>query len=297
MNAYLSFFRFLIRFSLSEAIFLSTFPLSTLVSFFASWSKAFQPFGFLVIAVISCHQNFAAVGSNAASAHELIECGAHALRNRDQFDSVEVLFPRHLDPARLPRCVRLDRNVHADVALSPPFHAPGLLEKDLRRVSATPFAFDHLSDPHKARVVLLSENAVGKSLADGAAHCGLKPTSVVARAGVESERLLGRVALQVERGDRDVSPLERTLQQRPEVLQAVRVDRPFDVLAGMVDCGVQVRQAKLPVAGGRVGEDLCPVADVAPDGGQHRVSVVDRDHLAADLRRERNYQNENQRGE
>ena len=52
MNAYLSFFRFLIRFSLPEAIFLSTLALSTPASFFARSSKAFQPFGFLFAAML-----------------------------------------------------------------------------------------------------------------------------------------------------------------------------------------------------------------------------------------------------
>ena len=198
MNAYLSLFRFLMRFSLSEAIFLSTFPLSTLVSFFARSSNARHPLGFFAAMLIA-------------------PCLGKA-------------------------------------------HEPGVVDA--------------------------SQFAVGQTLADGAAHCSLKPASVVALAGVESESLLGRVALQVERGDRDVSSFERPLEQRPEVLQAVRVNRSANVFAGVVDRSVQVRQTKLAVAGGRVGEDLSPVANVAADGWQDGVGVVDRDHFAPNLRRE-----------
>jgi hypothetical protein len=49
-----------------------------------------------------------------------------------------------------------------------------------------------------------------------------------------AERLLIQIPEQMERFDADIRSVDGALQQRPEVLQAVRMDSPVDVLDSMV---------------------------------------------------------------
>ena len=69
-----------------------------------------------------------------------------------------------------------------------------------------------------------------------------EPTAVAipVLALVETERLLIKVAEQVERPDERVGPLQRPLQEAPVVLQPVRVDLPLHVCFSMVNDLVQV---------------------------------------------------------
>ncbi len=76
---------------------------------------------------------------------------------------------------------------------------------------------------------------VGQALAEDRAQRLHESAAVGAAPLVEAVCLLVKIAEQVKGLDRDVGALDRALQERPEVLHAVRVDLAFDVLLGVVD--------------------------------------------------------------
>lgn len=61
-----------------------------------------------------------------------------------------------------------------------------------------------------------------------------EPLEVRHAAIIESIRLFVQIPEQVERLDAHVGTLDAALQQRPIILQAVRVDRAIDVVFGVV---------------------------------------------------------------
>lgn len=121
------------------------------------------------------------------------------------------------------------------------------------------------SNPHKARVVLCGQNAVGEALPENGIQHGLEAASVIRAPMVVAKRLLIQVPLQVERQDGNVSSFERAFQQAPEVFEPVRVDAANHVFAQMVD-GLMVEvQAQRPVGGQSVGIDPAAIGHVAAD--------------------------------
>jgi hypothetical protein len=84
---------------------------------------------------------------------------------------------------------------------------------------------------------------------------------------VETERLLVQVAEQVKRFDAHVGAVEAPLQQRPEVLAAVRVDRAVRVGFGLVDHFVCVVGSQSRVGRERIGVDARSGFDVFADDG------------------------------
>src|ERR1044072_3590636 len=94
----------------------------------------------------------------------------------------------------------------------------------------------------------------GQALAcDGLDHAQ-EPVGVVALALVEAERLLVKVAEQVKRLHRNIRALNRTLEKRPKVFDAVRVNVAAHVLFRVVGELVNVIRAQSEVRpeGGRV---------------------------------------------
>jgi hypothetical protein len=66
-----------------------------------------------------------------------------------------------------------------------------------------------------------------------------RPESVIPPV-VKAESLLVQIPEQVERLDADIGAVDGTLEQAPEVLQAIRVNNAIDVLLSMVDNLVNV---------------------------------------------------------
>lgn len=152
---------------------MSTLVLSTLVSFFASWSKAFQPFGFFVAICF-----LAPCASGKCSIGEVGDFVALPVVFSQGFtDGVTRLFS--------PLLVASDNAASDEKPLG---FVDAVLVKNPPSIAVGKCS--HLLNPHEARVLHASKLAVGKAFADGAAHCSLKPASVVALAGVESESLL-----------------------------------------------------------------------------------------------------------
>ena len=79
------------------------------------------------------------------------------------------------------------------------------------------------------------EGAIGEALVDDAFERERESIGIIHHAVVEPERLFVEVAVQVEGLDRDVGAAEPTLEQRPEVLDAVYVAVARDVLDRVVD--------------------------------------------------------------
>src|ERR1035438_2497681 len=87
----------------------------------------------------------------------------------------------------------------------------------------------------------------------------------------------------MKRLDSNVGSLEAALQQRPEVLKAVRVDAPVNVPLGMVDELMHEFLFEFVVGHKIVGIDSGAVFDVAEDFVLQDFAAGVRDNLSADL--------------
>ena len=105
----------------------------------------------------------------------------------------------------------------------------------------------HLLNPHEARIVLRSQDAVGETFSHDHVEREAKSPRVVGRTLVESKDLLRDVAKQVVGSNGDVSAVQPAFQQRPEILHAVGVDVFHDVGDGVVNRLVQVGKAQFRV--------------------------------------------------
>lgn len=83
--------------------------------------------------------------------------------------------------------------------------------------------------------VCVRQLPVGDTATVGVLERGYKAPRVVVLAGVEAEHLLVQVGVKMERARRDIRPLNRALQTRPEILDIVRVNAAHDVADGVVD--------------------------------------------------------------
>jgi hypothetical protein len=91
-------------------------------------------------------------------------------------------------------------------------------------------------------------------MAEHIGHCHLEAGLIVhVLAVVVAKRLLIEVTEEMERFDAHVSTVDTTLQQRPEVLKAVRVDAPVDVLHGVIDNLVGVLSSQTIIGEERIG--------------------------------------------
>jgi len=79
-----------------------------------------------------------------------------------------------------------------------------------------------------------------KPLANDPANCNAEPLAVGHLAIVEPEALFVEVPEQVKWFDRNVGPMQPTLQEAPKVFHAVSVDAAVDVFYSVVDDGVLV---------------------------------------------------------
>src|SRR5579862_6327734 len=105
-----------------------------------------------------------------------------------------------------------------------------------------------------------------------------EPAQIAPVALVEREGSLVEIPEQVERLDADVGALQAPLKERPEVLDAVRVDCPIDVLAGVIDDGMGVVAVEPAIRAQSIGVDVRAGEDVLPDEGlQGRASAVGDD--------------------
>lgn len=126
---------------------------------------------------------------------------------------------------------------------------------------------------------LPSEFIVGQAAAHGSFEHSHKASSVALVALVESEGFFVQVAEEVEGLNADVRPLEGALQEAPEVLNAVRVDLPFDVLLGMVDDAMDEVGLEAAVGAKRIAEHFGAGSDVLAHHGGERVAAAACDVL------------------
>ena len=103
-------------------------------------------------------------------------------------------------------------------------------------------------------------------------------STVVVAAFVEAEHLLVNVGFQMESARRDIRPVERPLQTRPEVFDVVRVGAAFDVAQGVVDEVVGVVPIGLPIRAQGVGVKYRSRQHVQVDARDERGRFVVRDH-------------------
>src|SRR5829696_2845238 len=117
----------------------------------------------------------------------------------------------------------------------------------------------------------------------------MEAVAVFAVALVESENLLVKVAEQMKRPDGNISTFEAALEERPKVLNAVRVNLAVNVLFRVVNDLVNVLLVKPAVSPETAREEFRARLDVAPDYGVKRKlsGVTDnlRPHLAVALKK------------
>lgn len=135
--------------------------------------------------------------------------------------------------------------------------------------------------PHESSVILGSENAIGEPLARGCGQYVTKSGRVVDFPLIVSEHLLVDVAVEMNRGDGNVSALQRPLEQAPEILQAIGVDLTDDVFVNVVDAGVEVVQGQTAIGGGGVCVNAGIELHVAANRCLEGVVVRIGDHLGA----------------
>lgn len=137
--------------------------------------------------------------------------------------------------------------------------------------SLNPFGFLAIGNPllksHESTSVDLAELPVGDATARNMGHDRIEAGRVVILPGVEPESLLIDVALEVERRDRNISPLEHPLEKRPEVFESVGVNQPAHVFLSMID-GFMDEMSVKPVVGlCLIGEHVGTTGDVLMDDG------------------------------
>ena len=104
---------------------------------------------------------------------------------------------------------------------------------------------------------------ISQALAD---HATGEPKEAFAFSGlamVEAEGFLIQVTEQVERFDADVRALDRSLQERPEILDPVGVNPAIDVLLSVVDNASDVLTLKAVVGPIGVADNLCALRTLA----------------------------------
>src|SRR5262249_38880221 len=102
---------------------------------------------------------------------------------------------------------------------------------------------------------------------------------------VETERLFVEVAEQMERFDGNVGALDGALQETPEVLKAVSVDRAVHVGFGMVNDLVNVAALSHTVIGAQgIGVEARAIFDVLRDDGFQLMFLPIGDDLEAHSR-------------
>src|SRR5712664_4380539 len=109
--------------------------------------------------------------------------------------------------------------------------------------------------------VSASQVAVGHAPSNDIGQDAHEPRAVVTLALVEAAHLLVNIPEQMERVNGNVGAFDRSLQERPEVFQAVGVDLPPGVLPRMIDRLMLIKGAQ--PFGGRVlvtgvGVEMCP---------------------------------------
>src|SRR5688572_22322223 len=100
-----------------------------------------------------------------------------------------------------------------------------------------------------------SQHLVGHALPDDGCCCVREPLGVRQFAIVETEALFVQIAEQMERLDGYVGATDGSLQQRPEVFAAVRMNLPVNVRLGMVNNLMRVFVAQASVGLERIGVD------------------------------------------
>lgn len=271
-----------LRFAFRLSIRRSTSALDTLMSLRARSSNAAKPSGFLalgfffsILGILSFDERpYAGVG-------HVVDRASEGQASADHFCllpvSHDVNFPRlcrhaveHADDTQGNR-VRLP---HAGLDAVPP-HA------------ALKSLCGHLLNPHKARIALSGQGAVGNSFAHNRQKHFVEPAGIAALATIEPERLFVHVAEQVERGHGNIGASQRSLEQAPKVLDAVRVNAAFHVFDRVVDNAVGVVGVQAVVAGRFVRVDRRALADVPVDdwlqGALLRVAHGRTSHVATTL--------------
>src|SRR5260370_39884511 len=101
-------------------------------------------------------------------------------------------------------------------------------------------------------------------------------------AAIEAESLLVHVAEQMERFDADIGALKTTLEQRPKILNSVRVDIALNVGFGVVNDLVRIVRFEATVTNPCIGEHLGPRFYVVADRVVKRVALDVADNARLD---------------
>jgi hypothetical protein len=117
------------------------------------------------------------------------------------------------------------------------------------------------------RITLTRQFSIGEPLASRAVHGECESARVIeVFSVVVTEYLFVNVTIQMEGFDSDIRSMQTTFQQRPEILQTVRMNATLDVLLRVVNPFVDVFHSELVISNGIVREDRGTRLDTASSG-------------------------------
>jgi hypothetical protein len=109
---------------------------------------------------------------------------------------------------------------------------------------------------------LASQFLIGHALSDNLRKRQREASTIIILALVVSERLFIQVAKQMERFHADVSPFQAALQQRPEILDSVRVNVPVNLAFGVVDHLMDIISAQAVVGTPSIAVNVGTALDI-----------------------------------
>ena len=143
-----------------------------------------------------------------------------------------------------------------------------------------------LLQTHESCAINTAECAPRQTTTGDARQHVREAVGVVYLSRVEPKDLFIDVALKVEGRDRNVSAFDRSLEQRPEVFDAVRVNQTAHVFGRVIDGFVLVSHPQISVTLVGIGVDVRAGRDVMPDAARERERIrYFRPSLRESLRR------------
>jgi hypothetical protein len=113
-----------------------------------------------------------------------------------------------------------------------------------------------------SRFVLAGQFLVRQSPSDDLGKRRSEASAVIVLALVVAKRLLVQVAKQMEGLDADVSTFQATLQERPKILDSVRVDIAVHVALRVIDHLMDIIRVQTIVRAPSIGENVRPTLDI-----------------------------------
>ena len=134
------------------------------------------------------------------------------------------------------------------------------------QVRACPFSLFSLRFPLLGwRRTKPNELIIGQPLANNPINHRLEAVSIVSLSSVEAESLFVKIANQVERFNIDVSSFDCSLQETPEVFNAIGVNMSFDISLSMVNDFMDILSIQVIIGRQSISDKIATCFNGLPD--------------------------------